>query len=186
MSTKQLHDAILKRDTNEVLALIDQGHYDPDVTYRITDGLHIYNKSLLQLIFIYYDYYYSNLYMIIDALIKSSSFDPGYVFDSTTPLMIACENQNWDIALQLLATGKSNPHYANYRGICALSYAIGYCAYEVTYAILTNDFVNCGKVNFENSEFANCIDAYRSTIRNRSRYNIQEISKKLREIIAEM
>lgn len=63
---------------------------------------------------------------VVFALLNldTGEVDPGHIeFNDTTPLMLACSNKLSEIALRLIATGKSNPKYVNENGEDALAIA---------------------------------------------------------------
>jgi hypothetical protein len=137
--------AIDKNMPEVALALIQTGLSNPGYENKI----HKDNSTL------YYAIYqikknnekktteYKDMEPVVFALLNTGEVDPGYEeFNDTTPLILACSNELSEIALRLIATGKSNPEYINNYGEEALTIAKELNMTEVVNALMPQDEID--------------------------------------------
>lgn len=168
---KKLADLIDVNDSNEAVALIKSGQYDPDNTLLISaiNNASCYNSILL-------------------ALIEDGKIDVGYVnADKNTALMFACAFGNEEIALALLATGKSKPNNYGCLNITALYYACKKKLYRVIYVLVTGklklDEIDVYKL-YSNIQFIEFVDNLNRSYRQIWReFTENEIIAKFQDIL---
>lgn len=150
----QLTQAILEKNTSEVIALVKAGYYNNE-PFTVDNWEY---SSIIDIICCTFNK--NNAELICTEIINTPNFDPGHNFgDISTPLIDACYRNYTNIALMLINTGKSNPHFRGEIGLTAIMWAIRNYMYQIAYILLTNNTKN-SELNSQNQSFVKLLYPY--------------------------